>query len=471
MTNHDTMLGSPLPLIFVVFWVPLYHSFPKQEFIVKIHQKWMGLAISLCLLLLILAACTTSDSAQDASLETAGVENTQAVEETSATSEAGQLEFTPSSEVSSAEPFSLEGALTTESGLQYLELSGGDGRTPEDGDLVTMHFSGSLPDGTVFTDSREVDKPITVVFGREQLLPGWEEGVGMMKAGGRARLLLPPDLAFGEEGYGNIPPNTPVILEVDLLAVEKPPQPTTVKEADLANTEKGVQFYDITEGEGDQAVSNSIVTTNFTIWVQGEATHDFVVSSEQSEPITFVVGQGKAVFPGWEEGVLSMKVGGKRLLIIPPDLAFGANGAGSIPPDATIVMEIELVNLREPLEITEVDEADYITTESGLKYYDIAEGEGEMPAEGQTVVVDYAGWLEDGTLFDSSLERGEPFSLRLGVGDVIPGWDEGVATMKVGGKRQLVIPPDLAYGETGAGGVIPPGATLIFEVELLEIQP
>lgn len=365
----------------------------------------------------------------------------------------------------------LEGALTTESGLQYLEIKGGDGRAPELGDLVTMHFTGSLPDGTVFTNSRDVEEPITIVFGHGQLLPGWEEGVGLMKGGGTAKLLLPPDLAFGEEGYGTIPPNTPIIMEVELLAVEEPPQPTEVAQANLATTEKGVQYYDITEGEGEEVLPNSIATTHFTLWVQGEARHDYIVSSEKNVPITFVVGKGNSVFPGWEDGTLNMKVGGKRLLIIPPELAFGANGASNIPPDSTIIMEIELISLHEPLEITKVAEEDFTTTESGLKYFDIIEGEGEMPAEGQTVVVDYAGWLEDGTLFDSSLERGAPFTLVLGVGDVIPGWDEGVATMKVGGKRQLIIPPELAYGETGAGGVIPPGATLIFEVELLEIQP
>ncbi|MDM8518954.1 FKBP-type peptidyl-prolyl cis-trans isomerase [Anaerolineales bacterium HSG6] len=117
-----------------------------------------------------------------------------------------------------------------------------------------------------------------------------------------------------------------------------------------------------------------------------------------------------------------------------------------------------------------MDEADYTTTESGLKYYDFEVGEGDNPTSGQPVAVHYTGWLEDGTRFDSSLLRGDPFVFPVGDGRVIPGWDEGVASMKVGGKRQLVIPSDLAYGEDGAGGVIPPDATLIFEVELIELQ-
>jgi peptidylprolyl isomerase len=133
-------------------------------------------------------------------------------------------------------------------------------------------------------------------------------------------------------------------------------------------------------------------------------------------------------------------------------------------------MEIEMLDVIEPVFMTEVNEDDYTVTDSGLKYYDLVEGEGDMPEDGQTVVVHYTGWLEDGTKFDSSLDRGEPFSFPVGQGSVIAGWDEGVATMKVGGKRQLVIPPDLGYGEAGAGATIPPNATLIFEVELLDIQ-
>jgi peptidylprolyl isomerase len=164
-----------------------------------------------------------------------------------------------------------------------------------------------------------------------------------------------------------------------------------------------------------------------------------------------------------------MKQGGKRYLVIPSDLGLGAQGGGSIPPDATLLMEVELVDVQEPVRMTEVDEADYITTDSGLQYYDIVEGDGPMPEEGQIVVVHYTGWLEDGTKFDSSLDRGQPFTFPLGQGSVIAGWDEGVATMKIGGKRQLRIPAELAYGDAGSGN-IPPGATLIFDVELLDAQ-
>ena len=109
-------------------------------------------------------------------------------------------------------------------------------------------------------------------------------------------------------------------------------------------------------------------------------------------------------------------------------------------------------------------------TNTGMRYEIIKEGTGASPKHGDSVTVHYTGWLEDGTKFDSSVDRGKPFTFKLGVGQVIQGWDDGVATMKVGGKTKFFIPPELGYGSRGAGGVIPPNATLIFEVELLSIK-
>lgn len=110
------------------------------------------------------------------------------------------------------------------------------------------------------------------------------------------------------------------------------------------------------------------------------------------------------------------------------------------------------------------------TTPSGLSYEDTTKGTGASPRVGQTAEVHYTGYLTDGTKFDSSVDRGQPFNFRVGQGQVIKGWDEGVATMKVGGKRRLTIPPDLGYGARGAAGAIPPNATLVFDVELLGVK-
>jgi peptidylprolyl isomerase len=116
------------------------------------------------------------------------------------------------------------------------------------------------------------------------------------------------------------------------------------------------------------------------------------------------------------------------------------------------------------------DNQNPVTTPSGLKYIDLIEGTGAEPQKGQTVVVHYTGTLENGRKFDSSRDRDQPFEFSIGAGRVIKGWDEGLSTMKVGGQRRLIIPPELGYGARGAGGVIPPNATLIFDVELLGIE-
>jgi peptidylprolyl isomerase len=112
-----------------------------------------------------------------------------------------------------------------------------------------------------------------------------------------------------------------------------------------------------------------------------------------------------------------------------------------------------------------------IQTASGLEYVEIQAGTGAQPKTGDSVSVHYTGWLKSGQKFDSSHDRGQPIVFPIGKGRVIKGWDEGVGSMKVGGKRKLIIPAHLGYGDRGAGGVIPPGATLVFEVELVAVSP
>lgn len=243
-----------------------------------------------------------------------------------------------------------------------------------------------------------------------------------------------------------------------------------IEEGAVVTTDSGLQYEQIVKGEGPSPQPGDVVAVHYRGTLEDGT--EFDSSYSRGEPSVLPIGQGR-VIDGWEEGIPMMNVGGKARLTIPPELAYGEQGvANVIPPNATLIFEVELLEIRPgaPAAPTEVDEADYVTTDSGLKYYDLEAGSGPSPQEGQTVVVHYTGWLQDGTKFDSSLDRGEPFSFVLGAGRVIAGWDEGVATIKVGGKRQLVLPPELGYGQQGAGSVIPPNATLIFEVELLEVR-
>lgn len=241
-------------------------------------------------------------------------------------------------------------------------------------------------------------------------------------------------------------------------------------ELDMNTTDSGLQYFIETEGDGDVPVEGNVVQVNYTGKLADGTVFDD--SYETNQPLTFALGQGM-VIPGWDEGVSLLPVGSKAKLIVPPELAYGQFGAGGvIPPNATLYFDVELLDILpgSPESPTDVAEADYTTTDSGLKYYDIAEGEGPTPEVGQIVSVNYTGWLADGTKFDSSLDFGVPFQFPVGQEYVIPGWDEGVASMKVGGKRQLVVPAELAFGSEGIGDVIPPDSTLTFEVELLEIQ-
>jgi len=234
----------------------------------------------------------------------------------------------------------------------------------------------------------------------------------------------------------------------------------------MSTTPSGLQIDDVTVGDGAEAQAGQSVTVHYTGWLYDENAADkrgqkFDSSKDRDEPFEFDLGAGM-VIRGGDEGVQGMKVGGKRILTIPAELGYGARGAGGvIPPNATLLFEVEL--LPQPVL-------------APLQMIDVTVGDGAEATAGRQVTVHYTGWLFDesapdnrGRKFDSSKDRNDPFRFPLGGGRVIRGWDDGVQGMKVGGTRVLVIPPHLGYGPRGAGGVIPPNATLVFEVQLLGV--
>lgn len=436
----------------------------------------MAILAALLAVVLMVAACgpalTEEEAAQltrEASSAGTGEDGEDVTEVDQSAAVESPVELGPAP-IATIDP-ALGDPIETDSGLRYYETVAGTGRAVQTGDLVTMNILGTVDDGSVIADTLSDGQPIVASATDDDLFAGWLEGLLLMSEGGSAKLVIPPALAFGEEGIpGVIPPNATVTLDVDVISAVAPPQPTALDEADFTTTDSGLKYYDIAEGSGDLPADGQDVVVNYSAWVQDDA-HTFIASSDaQGEPLTFTLGSEQGVFPGWDEGVSTMKPGGKRQLIIPADLALGEAGGGRIPPNATLIMEVELLEVKPLVLPVEVPESDFTTTDSGLMYYDIVEGDGATPEEGQLVTVNYTGWLQDGLMkFDSSLDRGVPFTFPLGQGAVIAGWDEGLTTMKVGGTRQLLIPADLAYGEGGSGS-IPPGATLIFEVELLGVE-
>jgi peptidylprolyl isomerase len=239
---------------------------------------------------------------------------------------------------------------------------------------------------------------------------------------------------------------------------------------DTVATESGLKYIIWKDGaEGaDQAVSGDKVSVHYAGRLStGEA---FDNSYDRGKPFEFPLGQGR-VIKGWDEGIAHLHVGDSATLIIPADLGYGAADRPNIPANSTLIFDVQLMDVTKKVmpKRYEVDGKEKQMTASGLEYIKINETEGMQAEAGKTVSVHYSGYLLDGTMFDSSVERGQPISFPLGQGRVIKGWDEGIALLKVGEMAQLTIPSNLAYGER-ATGPIPANSILIFDVELVGVK-
>jgi peptidylprolyl isomerase len=229
---------------------------------------------------------------------------------------------------------------------------------------------------------------------------------------------------------------------------------------------KGLVIEDITIGTGEQALAGDLLEVKYVGALLADGT-EFDASWNRNQTFFVPIGVG-AVIPGWDQGIVGMRKGGRRLLVIPPELAYGNSGAGAaIPPNATLVFVVDLIEVVD-LPIPQIPDVTEIG--SSLEIEDLSEGTGAVVQPGDTVSVHYLGTLLDGSVFDTSWNRGRPFTTQIGVGMVIQGWDQGVVGMREGGRRLLKIPSDLAYGEAGSGTSIGPNTPLVFVVDLLRIQ-
>lgn len=258
-----------------------------------------------------------------------------------------------------------------------------------------------------------------------------------------------------------------MILSVLTSCSDGSTQEVDEPQSKIVTTASGLQYEILQEGSGQQAKAGDMVKVHYT----GSLTDGkkFDSSHDRGEPIAFKLGIGQ-VIKGWDEGISLMKPGGKARLTIPGNLAYGERGSGNtIPPNATLIFDVELVEIVELVKPFDLTGAQEQVTSSGLKILKLNETDGTSPVKGKEVAVHYSGWLEDGSKFDSSVDRGQPFTFKLGLGQVIKGWDEGIALLKVGEKARLIIPSALGYGEQG-NPRIPPNSTLLFDVELISAQ-
>ena len=279
---------------------------------------------------------------------------------------------------------------------------------------------------------------------------GLQTGTARRRRATRRRFFLPAILfassvvGFGCGGDGSAP-TTP-----------EPPEPAAPLDVPFG-------FTDLEEGEGPEVEDGWLLAIAYTGWLYDDSAPDNkgseFISVAEEDPDSFRFGVGQ-VIPGIDRGMAGMRAGGKRRIVVPPDMGFGAQGNNLVPGNATLLFEVVLV----------------AGAEVPFETIDLQVGSGGEAENGDSLSMAYHGWVYDllapdnkGDTFDSTTAE-NPFDFTLGVGAVIVGWDLGIVGMRVGGRRRIVIPHELAYGAAGRQPRIPPYATLLFEVELLAVE-
>jgi peptidylprolyl isomerase len=352
-------------------------------------------------------------------------------------------------------------------------LKEGTGEPVKKRQLVQVHYAGWLTNGTKFDNSRDRGQPLEFVLGVGQVIKGWDIGIEGMKLGEIRSLKIPSTLAYGNNAVGPIPANSDLLFEVELISAQKSLEPDTLLKPTALkwkNLRPGIEIFDEKEGSGKELHTGMELTFHYTGWLLNG--HKFGSSKDMGKSAKTVLGAGKLV-KGLEMGLESLKQGGVRWLRLSPSMAYGPAAMSNIPANSTLIFRIQadLVEVDGELAnsmdfFPNASSIKWIDSQEGLKYFIEKAGSGKPVQAGEVIKAHYTGWLSDGTKFDSSRDRGEPISLELGAGRVIRGWDLGLAGMRRGEKRLLLIPPSLGYGSRG-GGPIPPDATLIFAVEMM----
>lgn len=360
--------------------------------------------------------------------------------------------------------------VTLPSGLKMSTLTPGDGVTaPKTGDVVKMHYTGWLTNGMVFDSSVTRKEPFYFELGRGKVIKGWDEAVATMTKGQKAKLTLPPELAYGAQAQGRIPANSTLVFEVEFIDIAwrfAPVDPTVKK-----MTASGLGYQVLRPGAGTTPIDGNVVSFTFAGW---KASGDLLTYCEDelmrrrsspSKGQTATVGQIPSPF--FNEAIKLTPVGGAIRVEVPAGVAWPQQLPQGMKADTMVTWQIEVYGIKVLPTFSKLDPAKQKRTASGLLYEVITEGTGAKPVASDRVTVHYIGWTMDGKSFDSSYSRDQVASFALG--GVIKGWTEGLQLMSVGSTYKFEIPPELAYGAEGAGGDIPPNATLVFQVELISI--
>jgi FKBP-type peptidyl-prolyl cis-trans isomerase len=380
------------------------------------------------------------------------------------------------------------------------------------GDWVSLNMSYKYKDSTLFNSKTAMGTPVRFQLPASEFKGDIYEGIRMLSPGDSADFIINADSLFTKTfRQPQRPPfidsNSVVHFYITMLSIDSPA--TMMKKEDdalakyitdnkitVAPLASGLYFIETLAGKGAKIDSGVWVKAHFSVnLIDGKKVFS---TEERGEPMEFEFGKTFDT-PGFEEGVSKMLKGGKATLIVPSKIAFGETGRGAmVPPYSTVIYTVEIVDLVSKadhdkqeaakkkaegakLETNKKSEGDQMKkyladknitakpTASGLIYVEKVKGTGAKAVAGKKVKVHYTGTLLNGTKFDSSRDRNEPFEFALGQGQVIKGWDEGIAMMNVGGKATLVIPSNIAYGERDMGQ-IPPYSTLVFDVELIEVK-
>ncbi len=358
----------------------------------------------------------------------------------------------------------------TASGLEYRITKEGTGEYAANGDIVSVHYTGTFENGEVFDSSVERGQPIEFKLGEGRVIQGWEEGIKFLNKGSRAIFRIPSGLAYGDTGAGPIPPGATLIFEVELVDLKKAPKPIVIAGLETKQTQSGLKYTVVSSLTGSKKIEAGMrVKVHYNGFFEDGKLFDS--SYQRGNPIEIMVGKGM-IIQGLEQGLQLLSIGDRAQLFIPYNLGYGEQGRGPIPGSANLIFDVEIVDaveVEKPKPFA-VEGLPVMQIDTGLKYIVVEEGKGAVAQPGNLVVVHYTGYLEDGTIFDSSVERGDPFRFRLGQGNVIAGWDQGFAVLSKGSKARLIIPANLGYGSRPMGP-IPPNSTLIFDVQLIDIQP